>query len=115
VSRRPEAAEPKSAATAALAPEPAKPAAKAPPKEAAKPPPGGQFVVQVTALSDAAKARELQKKIAAAGVKAYTEVVKTAKGDVTRVRAGPYATREAAERARERLKKMSLDGKVVPK
>jgi DedD protein len=113
VARRPETAEPKP--PAAAPPEAAKAVEKAPAREAAKPTARGQFVVQVTALADAAKARELQKKISAAGVKAYTEVVKTAKGDVTRVRAGPYPSREAAERARERLKKMSLDGKVVPK
>jgi DedD protein len=117
VARRPEAAEPKPEPKPPVAPVPeaVKPVEKAPAKETAKPAAGGQFVVQVTALSDAAKARELQKKIAAAGVKAYTEVVKTAKGDVTRVRAGPYPSREAAERARDRLKKLSLDGKVVPK
>jgi cell division protein FtsN len=31
------------------------------------------------------------------------------------VRAGPYATREAAETARSQLKKAGLDGKVVSK
>lgn len=107
-----------------------KEAAKAPagetagsaPKEAAKPaeksaakPSSGKFVVQLAALSDAAKAKQLQQRVARAGVKAYTEVVKTAKGDVTRVRAGPFDTREAAEKARARLKGAGLDGKVVPR
>jgi len=49
------------------------------------------------------------------GVKTYTEVVSTKTGDVTRVRAGPFATREAAEKARAQLKKAGLDGHVVPK
>ncbi|MFN7087153.1 MAG: SPOR domain-containing protein [Burkholderiales bacterium] len=74
-----------------------------------------QFVVQVAALADAAKARQIQQKISDAGLKSYTEVVKTAKGDVTRVRAGPFATREAAEKAQKQLRTMGLDGKVVPK
>ena len=75
----------------------------------------GQFVVQVIALADAQKARRMQQQISAAGIKSYTEVVKTKKGDVTRVRAGPFATREAAEEARAQLKAIELDGKVIPK
>lgn len=73
-----------------------------------------QFVVQVVALADVEKALRVKRKISGAGVKAYTEVVKTAKGDVTRVRAGPFATREAAEKARERLKGIGFDGRVIP-
>ena len=97
---------------------------KLPVKEAAKPPaakeavkaaPNGKFVVQVAALADTAKAKQLQQRVAGAGVKTYTEVVRTAKGNVTRVRAGPYATREAAEKARGLLKTAGLDGKVVPR
>ena len=90
---------------------PAKPAAKKP-KPAAKSA-GGKFVVQVIALADAAKAKQMQEKIAAAGIKSYTEVVKTAKGDVTRVRAGPFATRPAAEKAREQLKALGMSGNIA--
>lgn len=82
-------------------------------KEAAKT--AGAYVIQVAALSDAAKAKEMQAKIAGGGLKAYTEVVQTAKGPVTRVRVGPYASREAAEKARSLLQKLQLDGKVVPR
>jgi DedD protein len=73
------------------------------------------YIVQVAALADPARAKKLQKQIAGVGVKAYTEVVSTKSGAITRVRAGPYATREAAEKARTRLKTVGLDGKVVPK
>jgi DedD protein len=72
-------------------------------------------VIQVVALADTAKAKELQAKISADGLKAYTEVVQTAKGPVTRVRVGPYASREAAEKGREQLQRLQLDGKVVPR
>lgn len=80
-----------------------------------KPKSAGGFVIQVAALSDTAKAKELQAKIAGSGMKAYTEVVQTAKGPVTRVRVGPYNSREAAEKARPQLQKLQLDGKVVPR
>lgn len=95
---------PKAAAAAKSEPAPAKPASA----------PAGRFVVQVVALSDANKAKQVQQQILATGVKSYTEVVKTARGDVTRVRAGPFATREAAEKAQQKLKGAGFDGKVVP-
>ena len=98
-------------ATAKETPKPARAApAKAPKLVAA---PEGQFVVQVIALADAEKAKQMQTKITAAGIKAYTEIVKTAKGDVTRVRAGPFATREAAETARAQLKAIGMSGNVT--
>jgi DedD protein len=75
----------------------------------------GAYVVQVAALADTARVRQLQKQMTAAGVKTYTEAVTTKSGEITRVRAGPYATKEAAESARTQLKKAGLDGKVVPR
>ena len=90
-------------------------AAKDTPKTASKAAESGAYVVQVAALADAGRAKRLEKQMAGAGVQTYTEVVSTRAGEVTRVRAGPYATREAAEKARTQLKKVGLDGKVVPK
>lgn len=106
-------AEKASAKAPALHEAPAKavPAAKAARKEAH----AESFVVQVVALSDAVKAKEMKQHISSAGIKAYTEVVKTAKGDVTRVRVGPFTSRKAAEKAQQQLKAIGLDGKVIPK
>jgi DedD protein len=96
---------------------PAKPEAKPVPKPAQKHEikPGQayadgeeSFVVQLGAFSNAANARALQKKLQDNKFKAYTELVKSAGGDRTRVRVGPYPTREAAEKARDRLKAMKL-------
>jgi DedD protein len=114
----PPAAETKPAVTATVKETP-RPAEKADAgKTAATPkaaPQSVTFVVQVAALSDAAKAKQIQQKISGAGIKSYTEIVKTAKGDVTRVRAGPFATRGAAEKARDELKAMGLNGNVAAK
>jgi DedD protein len=104
----PKAAESKAKPAAEPKPKP-KPVAKADKRD------GGSFVVQVAALSDGDKARQMREQIATAGVKAYTEVVPTAGGNVTRVRAGPFASRDAAEKARDRLKELGLTGQVVPK
>ena len=75
----------------------------------------GAYVVQVAALADASKAKQLEKQVAGTGLKTYTEVINTQSGERTRVRVGPYATREAAETARAQLKKAGLDGHVVPR
>lgn len=95
----------------------AKPPAKSAPAPAAKPAADAKagFVVQVAALNDADKAKQMQEQIAAAGIKSYTEVVPTAKGNVTRVRAGPFASRSEAEKMRDQLKGMGLNGNIVPK
>ena len=120
VAPKPPAAEEKPAPNADKAPTapPARKAASSAPKTEPQPSKApaapGQYVVQVVALSDAGKAKQMQQAILKTGVKAYTEVVKTARGDVTRVRAGPYASREAAEKAQQRLKGAGFDGKVVP-
>jgi DedD protein len=66
------------------------------------------WVVMLDAFSDAQNVKQLRAKLSAAGVKSYTEPVKTSKGELTRVRAGPFASREAAEKARAKLDAMGL-------
>lgn len=77
-----------------------------------KPPPAprGEFVVPVGAYanSDAVTA-----KLAAAKIPYFIEA---AQGNLTRVRAGPFPSREAAEAAAVKLKGLGLDpGAVAPK
>lgn len=69
------------------------------------------FVVQLAALSDGAKARELKARAALAGLPTYTDTV----GNLTRVRVGPYPTREAAEAAAGRLAENGMTGQVLAK
>ncbi len=73
------------------------------------------FVVQVAALNDGDKAKQMQEQMLAAGIKSYTETVPTQKGTVTRVRAGPFASRDEAEKIRDQLKGMGLSGNLVPR
>jgi DedD protein len=72
------------------------------------------FAVQVGAFRDEAKLKQARDKLAAAGVIHYTERLEAQGGALTRLRAGPFATREAAEAAQAVLKRAALDGKVVP-
>ena len=69
---------------------------------------GEAFVVPLGAFLNKANVRALQRKVTQAGFKSYSEVQKVAKGEQIRVRAGPFASREAAERAREQLKAKGL-------
>jgi DedD protein len=76
---------------------------------------GKQYVVQIAALADAEKAQGIQKELLGKGLKAYTELVKTASGEVTRVRIGPFPSRDGAEQERSKLKALGFDGNVVPR
>ncbi len=72
-----------------------------------------RFIVQVGAFADDAATRQARQKAEAAGVKTYTQVVDTSAGKRTRVRVGPFASREEAEKAAAALKKAGLGGAIL--
>lgn len=77
--------------------------------------PDGQFIVQLGAFGDPANVSKVRTRVKAAGYSSYTEVLKGPNGNQTRVRAGPFASREAAEQAAVKLKHAGLPGVVAPK
>ena len=72
------------------------------------------FAVQVGAFRDEAKLGQARDKLVAAKVIHFTERLDSQGGPLTRLRAGPFPTREAAESAQATLKRAGLEGKVVP-
>ncbi len=74
---------------------------------------GGKFAVQAAATSSEAAAVELSERLKKAGLPPYTERIDTAEGVRYRVRVGPYATREEAERVRGRLKSLGINANLV--
>ena len=70
-------------------------------------------VVQVGAFADLAKAREVRTKLESAGIKTYTQDVETKDGKRTRVRVGPFATKEEADKAAEKIRKLNLQATVL--
>jgi DedD protein len=74
----------------------------------------GKFVLQVAALGSKDKVDELQGKLKSAGIKSYTQKVATESGERIRIRVGPFATREEADKARAKLGKLGLNGTLVP-
>jgi DedD protein len=73
-----------------------------------------EFVVQLGAFSDATKAKNQQRSLESNGIKkAYTEMIKNENIEVTRVRVGPFSTREAAEKEQKKLKELGVNGVVI--
>ncbi|HCN69432.1 MAG TPA: hypothetical protein DIT03_14530, partial [Candidatus Accumulibacter sp.] len=75
--------------------------------------PGGQQVIVIGAFANPDNVRQLQSRISAAGVSTYTEILETPDGKKTRVRAGPFPNREAAEKALDKLKAIGVSGVVA--
>jgi DedD protein len=71
-------------------------------------------VLQVAALATQDKVDELQGKLKSAGISSYTQKISTGSGSRTRVRVGPFGSKEEAERVRTKLGKLGLNGTLVP-
>ncbi|MBL8486083.1 MAG: SPOR domain-containing protein [Rhodocyclaceae bacterium] len=76
---------------------------------------GGEWVVQLGAYKEAGNVKLLMAKIKEMKIPVYTERLETAGGARTRVRAGPFPSREAAEKAQARIRRIGVDGSVAPK
>ena len=75
-----------------------------------------KFVVQLGAFSDLKKAKHQQHSLASNGIKkVYTETVRNKNKEVTRVRIGPFSTREAAEKEQKKLRKLGVNGVIMSK
>ena len=75
---------------------------------------GERHVVQVGAFSDPAKVREVRRKLEQAGMITFTQVVETSDGkSTTRVRVGPFSSREEADKAAAKVRKLDLSAAVL--
>jgi DedD protein len=73
----------------------------------------GRFIVQVGAFADAGAAREARLKVERLGLKTYTQAVDTPGGKRIRVRVGPFASRDEADKAASKLKSGGLASAVL--
>jgi DedD protein len=80
---------------------------------ASAPASSGRFVVQVGAYTDARTLKEARGKVEKLGLQTYTQVVENDAGKRTRVRLGPYATRDEAEAAAAKLKRAGLPANIL--
>ncbi|SFP81186.1 DedD protein [Nitrosomonas cryotolerans] len=72
-----------------------------------------EFVVQLGAFSDHAKAKQQLQQLVFNGIRAYTETIKIDNNEITRVRIGPFPTRGIAESELVKLKKLGMDGVIT--
>lgn len=88
-----------------------KPAVAAKPKPAPSAKPAAEkFHVQVGVFSNSENVKQLQSKLSAQGLKLRTETLADGK---IRVRAGPYSSRQEADKVAEQLRATGMQGVVV--
>lgn len=73
----------------------------------------GGFLLQAGAFASEKGALEQQARVRKAGLTAYTEKVSTSQGERIRVRVGPFASRDAAEKARAALKGAGVESALI--
>jgi DedD protein len=81
----------------------------------AAPAKSGEFVILIGAFASEENVRNLRAKLAEKNVKTYVETLDTPGGKKTRVRAGPFGNREAAEKALEKMKQVGVSGVISGK
>jgi DedD protein len=74
---------------------------------------GPRIYVQAGAMAKESSAKELASKLGKAGLSSFVERAQSAGGARYRVRVGPFATRDEAERARARLHEMGITANIV--
>ena len=70
-------------------------------------------MVQAGAYTDSATLREARQKVEKLGLKTYTQVIESDAGSRTRVRVGPFDSREEADKAAARIKSAGLAANVL--
>ncbi|KQU81131.1 hypothetical protein ASE08_09795 [Rhizobacter sp. Root16D2] len=79
----------------------------------ATPEAAGRFVVQVGAFAELTAARDARHKVEKLGLKTYTQVVETSAGNRIRVRVGPFASRDEADKAAAKIKTAGLPSAIL--
>jgi DedD protein len=75
----------------------------------------GEFVIMIGAFASEDNVRNLKSKLAEKNIRSYSEPLQTPGGAKTRVRAGPFPSREAAEKALEKMKQIGVSGVIAGK
>lgn len=75
----------------------------------------GEHIILIGAFTNEANVSQLKSKLSEQGIKVFTEPLDTPQGKKTRVRAGPFPSREAADKALEKMKRIGVSGVVTAK
>lgn len=71
------------------------------------------FFVQIGVFTDPDNIRQLQQKLISASLKPHTEKIMTPKGEKTRLRLGPFVSKQEAENTLSKVKQIGLTGMVL--
>ena len=74
-----------------------------------------KYLLQVAAYKDAKKAEAVIQHLKMIGVRVSSEKVHSSKGELTRIRVGPYAAREDAEAALKKIRAHDINATLVVK
>ncbi|MGE0311248.1 MAG: SPOR domain-containing protein [Lautropia sp.] len=72
-----------------------------------------RYLIQIGAYSNIEGARSVSNRVMAAGLRPYQETIRTDKGEVIRVRVGPFRDRASAEDAQKSLKAAGVAAAIV--
>lgn len=72
-----------------------------------------RYVVQVGAFADAGAAHDTRLKVEKLGLKTYAQVIQNAEGKRTRVRVGPFASRDEADKVASRIRATGLPAAIL--
>jgi DedD protein len=97
----------------ASAPPPPSPTFASSPSQLPTKDPKGRFVVQAGAFFEADRVKEVRHTLGQAQIDSYTQIIQTAEGKRTRIRVGPFASREDAEQMLMHIKPLGLDAVVL--
>lgn len=75
----------------------------------------GEYLVLIGAFANEANVKNIKAKLAEQGIKTFSEPLDTPQGKKTRVRAGPFPSRDAADKALEKMQRIGVSGVVAAK
>ena len=84
-------------------------------KESKEPVQAGQYYIQVGVFADADNVKQVRSKLNGQGISSWTEAATGNLAGKTRVKAGPFSSKEAADKALAKISKAGLNGLVVKK
>lgn len=76
---------------------------------------GGSHVILIGAYANPGNVKVLRSKLDQIGVKTFTEILTSPQGNKTRLRAGPFPSKDAADKALEKMKRIGVSGVVSAK
>lgn len=85
------------------------------PAAASSAPAGGSHVILIGAYANPGNVKVLRSKLDQIGVKTFTETLTSPQGNKIRLRAGPFANKEAADKALDKMKRIGVSGVVAAK